>query len=133
MFRLEHYDDMFQPEHSAICSNRNTHREVASMFQSEHSAHFSPRAHRFNVPTGTLGWSYPDPIDRVETLAECSDWNTGRVLHTISTCVWLFDLAFETLTALFCQQLWLLDNLWDASSLLPIRRAAWGRLRLPST
>ncbi len=36
-------------------------------------------------------------------------------------------------TALFCQQLWLLDNLWDASSLLPIRRAAWVRLRLPST
>src|SRR5712691_6082916 len=27
----------------------------------------------------------------------------------------------------------LIDNLWDASSLLPIRRAAWVRLRLPST
>ena len=42
--------------------------------------------------------------------AECSDWKIGHVLHTNSTNPWQFDLAFETRIALFCQQLWLLDN-----------------------
>jgi hypothetical protein len=127
------------------------------MFQWERSANCFGCT---NVPTGTLNHiqsaftpnCFPFPTNSVNRLIaycsgwntqlllgntsaqirECSGWNIGHVLHTNSSHAQGFGLAFEIRGALFLRQLWLLDNLWDALSLLPIRRAAWARLRLPS-
>ena len=98
------------------------------MFQSEHSGVHLPackssQCSDWNIPTAEASKASPN----VPT------GTLGLVLHKYSRRAQHSDLAFEMRTALFCQQLWLLDNLWDASSLLPIRRAAWARPRLPST
>src|ERR1700733_2096184 len=110
MFRLEHFSDMFRLEH---CDD---------MFRLEHSAMCSSRNTKAAWPNEVLGGTV--------RMFRLEHWT--RFAHN-SARGWQFDLAFETRIALFCKQLWLLDNLWDASSLLPIRRAAWARLRLPST
>ena len=118
MFRLEHLCNMFQPErlrdvfqleHSITGLGRSI-VEIVSCSQNTYQVTDYSRWNPLNVPAGTLD-------------AFC----------TQIQLVWQFDLAFETRIALFCEQLWLLDNLWDVSSLLPIRRAAWARPRLPST
>ena len=123
-FQPEHNDDMFQPEHSDDMF-RLEHYGV--MFQLEHCDDVFQPEHHPQKPSDVTA------VYLCEKSLQCSGRNIGRVLHTNSTCAWQFDLAFEMRIELFCEQLWLLDNLWDASSLLPIRRAAWVRLRLPST
>src|SRR5580700_3936712 len=60
MFRLEHFSDMFRLEH------------YDDMFRLEHSAVCSNR----NIQPLFLARHLNNP-------PECSDWNIGRVLHTI--------------------------------------------------
>jgi len=52
MFQSEHYDDMFQPEHSP------DYLKIDRMFRPEHSSclltRYSPRQNALSVPAGTL-------------------------------------------------------------------------------
>ena len=55
-----------------------------------------------------------------------------RFAHNSSSCTEM-SIAFEMRTGLCCRVALLLPTIqWDALSLLPIRRAAWVRLRPPS-
>jgi hypothetical protein len=72
MFRLEQFDVMFRLEHLALCSDRNTRHNVPIGTLTQ-----------LNVPTGTLS-----QIHKPERASECSDWNSGLVLHMKSTSVW---------------------------------------------
>ena len=69
-------------------------------------------------------------------LPKCSCRNTGRVLHTINLRAQRFLIAFEMQSALCCRvALGSPDNLMGRviAVALNLRRAAWVRLRLPST
>jgi hypothetical protein len=149
MFRLEHFVNMFRLEHLAICSSRNATQER----QRSVPAGTLRRLYVYSLlgasfPTKCSNWNIgsdvPADIALLFRLEHSSDLWVHKVANYVPTgtldafCT-RFQLSHANSTlhskrdSLYSSnQLWLLDNLWDASSLLPIRRAAWARLRLPS-